>query len=199
MKKLRGVCLVMIMTLLTGCSVDRYMNNGNAEISYEPVVCRYTTMPTCWTVLDFISTNIKVNADNTVEVYCGDFHDRVYDEDVIVEYIYGETFEISEEQKQEIIDSIEKNKRGLLKENGEEESCDGSMSYIVLFDKNGEVLHNCGGLNPCGKSYEQVKDVIFSVLPEGTTKDIKRKSTEILIDYLLENYPEEYDWLAEER
>lgn len=43
---------------------------------------------------------IANNNDNTVEVYCGDFYDGFGSDDGIsIEYIYGETFEITEEQK----------------------------------------------------------------------------------------------------
>lgn len=37
--------------------------------------------------------------NNTVEVYCGDFKDPVDGEKITVDYIYGETFEITEKQR----------------------------------------------------------------------------------------------------
>ena len=194
MKKNVGLLVVMSLVFLTGCSINHYVNSGNDNISYEPVVCQYTSTPTCWTAIDFISTNIKIYGDNTVEVYCSDF----YDNGITVEYIYGETFEITEEQKQEVIDALKKHRKGLLQEKGDEDSCDGDFSNIVLFDENGEAIYCCGGLNPSGKSYKQVKSVIFSVIPEDAYRDVHKKATKVLVDYLIENYPEDYKNLAEE-
>lgn len=132
MKKHIGLLLI-IMILLTGCTYDE----GN--VSSSPIVCEYTTTPSCWTVVDCISTNIRIYDDNTVEVYCGDFYDDLgYDEELTIEYIYGEKFEITEEQKQSVISALRKNKISKLSDCGDEDSCDGSYSYIVLFDENGE-------------------------------------------------------------
>ena len=201
MKKSVRFLAVIGMAFLMGCSHDDNVSvktinnrdNGNDEISYETVVCEYTSIPTCWTALDIISTNVKIYADNTVEVYCGDFEDN----GIEVAYIYGETFEITEEQKQDVIDAIKKNKIYKIKNCGDEDSCDGSYSFINLFDEKGEVVHCCGGLNPSNKKFQNAKNVIFSVLPEDTFKDVHNKATEVLIEYLIENYPEEYEWLRE--
>jgi len=204
MKKYIGLLFIIISAILIGCSSDddKVSNDKNdkkadnkSKISYESVVCEYTSMPTCWTAIDFISTNIKIYADNTVEVYCGDFHDN----GIEVEYIYGETFEITEEQKEFVINAIKKNKIEKIENCGDEESCDGDFSYISLFDENGEAVHSCGGLNPSNKKFSNAKKAIFSVLPEDAFRDVHDKATEVLIDYLLENYPEEYEWLDEER
>ena len=84
-----------------------------------------------------------------------------------------------------------------MKNCGDEESCDGDYSYIRLFDVNGEKVHSCGGLNPSNKKFTNAKNAIFSVLPEGTFRDVHNKATDVLIEYLIENYPEEYEWLRE--
>ncbi len=209
MKKCVALLLIIVSTILAGCSSDDYKvnnhNNGKkadnkSNISYETVVCEYTVRPNCWTVVDCISTNVKVYADNTVEVYCSNFYDNIRpDEELSIEYIYGETYEITEEQKQEIVDMLEKNKRKLFAKEREDDICDGDSSYIILFDENGEKVHWCSGLNAYGEVFRLTKEKIFSVLPEKTVENVRDKATEILIDYLLENYPERYDWLAEER
>lgn len=203
MKKYIVFLFIIISTILVGCtSDDDKVNNDKKDkavdkksnVSYESVVCEYTSVPTCWTAIDIISTNIKIYADNTVEVYCGDFSDN----GIEVEYIYGETYEITEDEKQFVIDAIKKNKIEKIKNCGDEESCDGDFSYISLFDENGEAVHSCGGLNPSNKKFTNAKKAIFSVLPEDAFRDVHNKATEVLIEYLTENYPEEYEWLAEE-
>ena len=194
MKKYIVLLFGLSSILLVGCSSDDIKKaNNKSNVSYETVVCEYTSQPTCWTAIDFISTNIKIYADNTVEVYCSDFQDN----EITVDYIYGETFEITEEQKQYVIDAIKKNKIEKMKNCGDEESCDGDYSYIRLFDVNGEKVHSCGGLNPSNKKFTNAKNAIFSVLPEGTFRDVHNKATDVLIEYLIENYPEEYEWLRE--
>lgn len=184
------ILFILISILLTGCAAD---DNG---VSYAPVVCEYTSTPTCWTVVDSISINIKIYDNNTAEVYCGDFYDRLgYDEEISIEYIYGETFEITEEQKQSVVKALRKNKIAQLSDCGDKDSCDGSTAYIILFDENGEEVHYCGGLNPYGEKYSAAVGAIWEVLPEGKVYEVRDKATEILTDYLLENYPEEYSWL----
>lgn len=201
MKKCAILLLIIVSTILAGCSSDdeKVNDDNKGNVSYETVACEYTSQPTCWTAIDCISTNIKIYADNTVEVYCGDFYDRIATGEITVDYIYGETFEITEEQKQSVIDAVKKNKIEKIGKCGDEESCDGSYSFINLFDANGEVVHICGGLNPSNPKFTNAKNAIFSVLPEDAFRDVNDKATEVLVDYLLENYPEEYEWLDEER
>lgn len=195
------IALIVIMAaILCGCTTEKKVM-ADEDISYAPVVCEYTTTPVCWTVVDCISTNIKIYNDNTVEVYCGDFFGgSIYEDDRLeIEYIYGETFEITEAQKQFVIETLEKNEIAQIEDCGDNESCDGSYSYIRLFDEDGETVHSCGGLNPYDKNFTESTSAIFSVLPKGTVGNVRNKATDILVDYLLENHAEDYKWLAEER
>lgn len=195
MKKNIGLLLIIVIMLM-GCATEE----NKVDFAYAPVVCEYTTAPTCWTVVDCISTNVKVYANNTVEVYCGDFYDSLgLGEEISIEYIYGETFKITEEQKQGIIDVLEKNKKALFAEEEEDDVCDGDFSYIILFDENGEKVHWFEGTGKYGENFRHIKEKMDSVLPEKTVVNVRDKSTEVLVDYLLENYPERYDWLAEEK
>ena len=188
-KKYIVLFLITVMVLM-GCG-------AKSEVSYAPIVCEYSDYPTCWTSIDCISTNIRIYDNNTVEVYCGDFDDRLSPTETIsMDYIYGETFEITEEQKQSVIEALKKNKIEKLSDCSDKDSCDGRYSYIYLFDANGEKVHQCGGLNPHSENWGAAYTAIRAVVPEGAVSDVRSKSEEILIDYLLENYPERYDWLV---
>lgn len=189
--------LLYLIVFMTGCeALSETKSSSNDEISFSKVVCKYSSTPSYGTVTDFITLNIIVKDDNIIEVYCGDFSDKIDSEtEINIDYIYGETFNISKEQKQSIITAIEENKIDKLTECGDENSCDGSYRYISLFDSNGEEVHKCGGLNPSNEEFENVYDSILKVLPTDAIKNIYKKSEEILKKQLLEKYPDHYSWL----
>lgn len=189
-----------LIAFMTRCGADSNTKEfGEDEVSFSPIVCKYSSMPSYGTVIDFITLNIVVKDDNTIEVYCGDFSDKIdADTEVNIDYIYGETFNISEEQKQGIITAIEENEIDKITECGDENSCDGSYRSISLFNSDGEEIHNCGGLNPSIDKFENVYDSILKVLPKDFIKAICEKSDEALKDQLLEKYPEHYSWLNQE-
>lgn len=200
MKEIRTKNVILALLFLLSCVViivSGCSKVSKSEISYSPVVCQYSTSPNWGMTIEFFSFNIKVMDNNTVEVYCGDYEGRANGEEFTVDYIYGETFEITEEQKQEIIDIIKKNKISWLGDCSSL-STDGSDSYIMLFDENGEVIHTCGGLNPERKRFVKTKDALFDLLPEGTYSDIREKAKTVLIEDLAEKYPDDYGhWLED--
>lgn len=167
-----------------------------SKISYSPVVCEYSSSPAYGRTIDFFSTNIKVMDNNTVEVYCGDFKDTVDGEEITVDYIYGETFEITEKQKQKIVDLIKENRINLLGDCSTN-SCDGSYRYIKLFDEEGECVHSCGGLNPSKNRFVKTENAIFELLPEDAYRNIREKAEDVLLEFLLEKYPGEYEHFAD--
>ena len=193
MKRFMIIFYVLLFTL-TGCGSSGTKPDGG-DISYSPIVCSYSNTPSYGTAIDFISTNIVIYDNNTVEIYCGDFADGGKGEDRIeVDYIYGETFEITQEQKENIIKAIEKNRIAKLSDCSSA-SDDGSYSYIYLYDEDGERIHSCGGLNPEKKRFQNVEFAIREVILEDMVSTIRSRATEELVQYLLENYPEEYNWL----
>lgn len=193
MKKLITI-LFATAFLLTGCG-SSVSEPEDENIAYSPIVCSYSNMPSYGTVIDFITTNIVVYDNNTVEVYCGDFSDTtVGEEGIELDYIYGETFEITQEEKENIIEAIKRNRIAKLSD-CDSQSDDGSYSYIYLYDENGERIHSCGGLNPEKKRFQDMKSAIRELLPEDVIPAVRQKATEELAEYLLENYPEEYNWL----
>lgn len=189
-----------LIVFMTGCiAAPEVKESISDEISYSPIVCKYSSMSSYGSAIDFITLNIMVKDDNTIEVYCGDFSDKIDgDTEVNIDYIYGETFNVSEEQKQSIIKAIEENEIDKITECGDENSCDGSYRYISLFNSEGEEIHKCGGLNPRIDKFQNVYDSILKDLPEDAIKNIYKKSEETLKDQLLEKYPEHYSWLNQE-
>lgn len=107
MKKILWVPLLLAV-LLTGCQPTAPKTISKSEkamdIAYSPIVCKYSVHPGWGSVIDCISTNIQINDDNTVTIFYGDFWDPT--DYVSLDYIYGETFEITEEQKQSIVTAI---------------------------------------------------------------------------------------------
>ena len=198
MKKIIWVPLLLAV-LLTGCrpTASKTVSKSEKamEISYSPIVCKYSVQPGWGSVIDCISTNIQINDDNTVTISYGDFWDPT--NYISLDYIYGETFEITEEQKQSVITAIQKNKIYKIDDCGDINSCDGGYSYIYLFNADGEEVHSCGGYNPHIEQFENTRTAIATVLPENALRDTKDKATEILIQYLLDHYPEHYEWLKD--
>ena len=160
-------------------------------IAFSPVVCRWEITPCYGTLLDCITTSVEVYSDNTVKVYCGGFSDG----EASMDYIYGESYEITEEQKQSVIDAIKDNEVYTLGDCGDYDSCDGATQYIRLFDKDGKEAYTCGGLNPFVDRFSNTVKVIKGILPEKVVAEVNAKAREKLEGYLLENYPDRYGWL----
>lgn len=170
----------------------------SADISYSPIVCKYTSRTGYGTPVDCITANIQINDDDTVTVFYSDFLDRADSETIIsLDYIYGETFDITEDQKQDVITAIQENNILHISECGDESSCDGGYCYIYLFNGEGEAVHSCGGFNPYIDEFRNTETAIREVLPDHTLKDIHNKAEKVLIKYLLDNYPDRYGWLDE--
>lgn len=187
MKLWRIFNFLLFIPILTGCgSDDKFETAEKNEISFSPTVCTYSIMPTYGTPIDLITLNIQVNDNNTIDVFCSDFSDYNGSEKVELDYIYGETFEISEDQKQNIITEIKENKINKLENCGDDNSSDGSYKYIYLYDSNGEIIHSCGGLNPYNNRFENTVETILNVLPENTTKDICSKSEDVVKELISE-------------
>ena len=193
------ILLLVVMILCVGCGKEKGNNIDNepqTEYINSPIICEYTSSPAYGHELEFFDFCIRVMDDNKVEVYCTNFEDRIDGEEIKVENFYSETYEITEEQKQEIIDILEEND---IKSLGDcsTDSCDGSYLHIYLFDENGEISYSCGGLNPSTKRFENTRQAIFELLPDGAYHTVTEKGQEALIEYLKENYSEEYDYLNE--
>ena len=198
--------LVFSVTALAGCgqsipvpsvpeqSFSNQSANGQSTpegIAFSPVVCRWEITPCYGTLLDCITTSVEVYSDNTVKVYCGGFSDG----EASMDYIYGESYEITEEQKQSVIDAIKDNEVYTLGDCGDYDSCDGATQYIRLFDKDGKETYICGGLNPFVERFENAVHAINGILPEKAVAEVNAKAREKLERYLLENYPDRYGWL----
>lgn len=189
---------LLIVVFLMGCQPAASLTEKSADISYSPIVCKYSSHTGYGSIVDCITANIQINDDNTVTVFYSDFWDRINSETIIsLDYIYGETFDITEDQKQDVITAIQENNILNISECGDKNSCDGGYCYIYLFDAEGEVAHSCGGLNPPIDEFQNVRTAIHELLPENALKDIHNKAENVLITYLLDKFPEHYVWLAE--
>lgn len=173
-KSILTVCLVTIMCVFAGCA-DVKKQEDKLGVSYSNIVCEYSAHPSWGLESEVFPIHTTVYADNTVEVWTGPFY---YDGEVI-EVIYSETVEITEEQKQELIDSIKENKIIQLGDIGDPESCDGGDYYIRLFNENGEKVHSCGGTNPVDEAFDEVRDVIYDLISKEDRDRIHEESCKI--------------------
>ena len=199
MKIKKLISLLIVLVLCVGCSKDKGNNASNepqTEYIKSPIICQYTCSPNYGHTLEFFDFCIRVMDDNKVEVFCTNFRDIVDGEKIEVDNFYSETYEITEEKKQEIIDILEENDIKSL-DDCSTDSCDGSYEDIYLFDENGEISYSCGGLNPTNKRFVNTSEAIFQLLPEDIYHTVTEKGQEALIEYLKENYSVEYDYLNE--
>lgn len=179
--------------LITSNTSTTEKDSDNDNVS---IVCEYTSIPTGGFITERITLNIRVLSNNTVEVYCTDFSTEINGEEVTIDYIYGETFEITNKQRKELISIIRENRIASLGDCSSD-SYDGSYLYIKLFDKDGEVIHSCGGLNPMEMEFHETREAIFELLPDMYTSfRIRSDAEQKVAEYLSENYPDEYGYLA---
>lgn len=199
MKMKRLISLLVVLILCVGCSKDKGNNASNepqTEYINSPIICQYTSTPSYGHTLEVFDFCIKVMDDNKVEVFCTNFRDIVDGEKIKADNFYSETYEITEDQKKAIKDILEENDIKTLGDCGTD-SCDGSYLHIYLYDENGKISYSCGGLNPSTKRFKNTSEAIFQLLPEDIYHTVTEKGQEALVEYLKENYPEEYDYLNE--
>ena len=200
--------LLLILVLCVGCSKENGNSNNNesssvnneteteteteSESKNPPIICQYTSAPSYGYKMEMFDFCIRVLNDNKVEVFCTNFEDYAGGKVIKVDNFYSKIYEITEEQKQGIIDIIEK---GDIKKLGDcsTDSCDGSYMSIYLFDENCEITHSCGGLNPDEEAFFELRDAIYGLLPDGIHYITTEEAEKCLIKYLQKKYPGEYD------
>lgn len=179
------MCLFLLAGLFTACTTVEQQEE-ELGVSYSNVVCEYYGGPTYGMIEEMFSMHIKIYGNNTVEVWTGPFDYK----GEVLEVIYSETFEITEEQKQDLIDTIRENRIIELGDIGAPESCDGGDYYIRLFDENGEKVHSCGGTNPLNENFSAVWDMIYELVPREDRNRIRKESCMITREMIerIENY-----------
>lgn len=182
------IYLSLFMMLFTGC-VRVEQKEEELGVSYSNIVCEYYGGPTYGMIEEMFAMHITVYGNNTVEVWTGPFNYQ----DEVLEVIYSETFEITEEQKQDMIDTIRDNRIIELGDIGDPESCDGGDYYIRLFNENGEKVHSCGGTNPFNDNFSTVRDMILELVPLNDRNRIRKESSLITREMIerIDNYEEQ--------
>ena len=203
------IALLAVAILCTGCAngQNNGQTNGNENTSMDEtketqeayinsyIICEYTSAPAYGRNIDFFDMHIRILADNKVEVYFDNFDAMVDGKKITLDKFYTETYEITEEQKQGIIDAIEENDIKTLGDCGTD-SCDGSYMNIYLYDENGQISYSCGGLNPIVERFMNVREEIFQLMPDWNFHKARDKAQEALVEYLKGKYPEEYGDLS---
>lgn len=173
------LAICMLMFTFTGCSsVEK--KEEEMSVSYSNIVCEYYAYSVYGMMQEDFPTHITVYSNNTVEVWTGPF----YYQGEQLEVIYSETFDITEEQKQELILAIRENRIIELGDIGNPESCDGGDYYIRLFDAEGNKVHSCGGYNPVDERFDSVRDMIQDLVSREDRNRIHEESYRITGDMM---------------
>ena len=157
MKKL---CIILLaVVLLTGCNTENFeITNAHNEIVEFIEKSHYgTTKGLC-------DLHYKLYNDNTIEIY-GYYNTG----NIVLEYIPGLIFSITEEEKQSLINSIYEYQLADLNEDlgsgngGIEES-------IVLYDKDSSIYKKISGVSPENIYFIKFKAEFFRIMPEKEFK-----------------------------
>lgn len=150
MKRIRIVIMTtFLLSLFTACSNKASFSND--------VFLKYTYSPAgeCMN-LEFFDRNVEVSSDGMVTIYCDDFEEKYSDE-------YPTTvIQLSEEDITKLKKAITKNRIMFLPRSLSTDSCDGSYSYLTIYSKNKE--HKTGGLNVDNESFQEVEDMLWSMI-----------------------------------
>ena len=163
---------VMLLITMTGCTSEK------AGVSYDKIICTYSTAPCFGAEYECFSTNYTVYADNKVVVSMGPVELWSADGDVVIDDLGSKEFAITEEQKQSVIKAIEANRVWTLGDCSNHSIMDGSSAHIELYDKNGEVIYTCGGLNPTNLRFGVVSNIVCSLVPGKEVAELRLAAEE---------------------
>jgi hypothetical protein len=156
------IMTTFLISLFTACS--------NKDIFSEDIFLKYTYSPAgeCRN-FEFFDRNVEVSSDGTVRIYCDNF-DEKYSEDYPTTVI-----QLSAEDIAKLKKAIAKNRIMFLPRRLSTQSCDGSYSYLTVYSKNKE--HITGGLNVDNKSFQEVEDMLWSMIGDDFNELIAQVDT----------------------
>ncbi len=180
--------LVMIATTLSLCACEPTFERLQRKlgISFDNIICQYSTWITdsdpLWTSWEekkeITSTNITFYADNTVVIWTSKV---AYDTDIPITQT---TAQITEDQKNQLIEAIKSNNLPAVGNCSEENRYYGKNSWIYLYDENGRKVHSCGGINPSHPSYNAVLSLIKQWFPSNDERITSVESyTEMMLPF----------------
>ncbi len=179
---LSSVLLVLtLMFSLCACSSSFETKKEELGVSFDDIICQYSFGRTDLSY----GTHITFYADNTVRVWST--LETKASEKRGTKAITEVYTEITEEQKNELLQAIEANNLlGLADcsdfDAGYNDHSD-NWAYIIFYDAEGNDVHFCGGINPNEKHYNNVVRIILDYFPY--TCDIRtqvRETSEECVD-----------------
>lgn len=179
MRKLKKGIIIMACCLLVVAMGGIAWMNSVSFRPESPILVEYSSCPSYGCYTDFYSTHIRIYNDGTVDVYGSFVEDG---------YIEGGTFQISEEQLEEVRKTVDRHpflwNKEILPDYG---TCDGSYCTLTIYDGDGEVYAEVSGYSPMDPSFCSVSRAVGNVLPDGYWSEVNIK----IHDYVLENFGEE--------
>ncbi len=145
----------------------------------SPILVESSSSPSYGCYTDFYTTHVRVYNDGTVDIY-GSFEEEAY--------IEGVTFQISEQEVEEVRKVMDRHPFLWMKEELPDYGvCDGSYYWLTIYDENEEPIASVGGLESSDLAYNMVATQVDDVIPDGYRREAKEK----IHTYVLENYGEE--------
>ena len=173
MKKINYILtfIFVFSFLLVGCGKKIKLND-----KYEKII-KYSIQSSYGAVEDLYKLHMCVKNDNTIEIY-GSYNQG----NVQLDYIEGITVEITEEEKNNIVKTINRNSISLIPKDVSSPSMDGSYYSLIFYEEDGTEIKECKGLNPMHRGFKNICRSICKCITDEEMKQAKEKIKDIVLE-----------------
>ena len=175
-KRRTYIALLAFGLFLCGCSIpfDIPGKEEIPEFSEEYFVGANYGGTSFGTYYDMISAEIILCTNKNVLVFLPESVDTE------AENVLVSTLTITDEQYNNIVNAIDRNKLYRLDPKPDQNVCDGYYRYLNLYDTNGEVCKPCGSYMPQNKKFNDMYTTFIENLPWRKIDQIRSEYVEKL-------------------
>lgn len=170
MKNIKVICIILstfiFSIFLLGCKLP-FGKSIELNDNYNKIVETYYKT-SYGTIIDFYELHLCVNNNNTINIY-----GKFYENGLKMDYIEGLTINITPEQKNNIVNIINKNNFSFIPKDVSTKSLDGGYSSLFFYDKQENVIKKCGGYNPYNKNFINIENSIYNCINEDDMNKAK--------------------------
>ncbi|MBR6147057.1 MAG: hypothetical protein IKQ44_01740 [Lachnospiraceae bacterium] len=181
MKKIRLIFMFFIMMMLMACTGKEPIeeNDDEKEVIKEKEDIRFSDEylvgfdygGSSWgEFYECISARVIVCTNKDVLIYMPAY-DSIHTNSPELELV--DTLTLSDEQYENIEKGVNRKKLYRLKIIPERDVCDGSSTYLLLYDKNENVLKACGGYEPRNKKFWEMYSAVIDNIPTEKINSIR--------------------------